>query len=219
VAIVPGGTGNVLAGALRIRGVPAALEVIRSGHTRRLDLGRARWGGVDGDEHERTFTVASGTGFDARMIAAAEGPWKRHLGFGAYIGAALREVARTRPARFRIVADDATLELEGLVVLVVNIGELIPGRLGPRRAISPDDGRLELLVVGGRNLVAGLRGAVELLLRPNELDGTVIRRSVRRVRVESDPPQLVETDGDAHPPGWLEASVLPGALTVLAPGP
>jgi diacylglycerol kinase family enzyme len=45
----------------------------------------------------------------------------------------------------------------------------------------------------------------------------VIRRGVRDVRIVADPAQPIETDGDPHPPGWLEASVLPGALTVLAP--
>jgi diacylglycerol kinase family enzyme len=56
-----------------------------------------------------------------------------------------------------------------------------------------------------------------VLFRTGDLDGAVVRRAVRTVRVESDPPQPVQTDGDAHEPGWLEASVLPGALTVLVP--
>ena len=43
IAIIPVGTGNVLASALGIRGVKPGLEVIRSGQARRLDLGRARW--------------------------------------------------------------------------------------------------------------------------------------------------------------------------------
>lgn len=217
VAIIPGGTGNVLASSLRIRGVRPALALIRDGTPRRLDLGRARWGTPDGAVTERTFTVACGTGFDARMIAAAEHEWKRRLRFGAYVGAAVREAARLTPATFRITADDATFEIVGLVVLVANTGDLVPGRLGARQPIDPFDGTLDLLVIGGRSLLAGIRGAADLLLRTGELDGTVIRRPVSRIRVESDPPQPIQTDGDAHPPGWLEASVLPLAFSVLAP--
>ena len=56
-----------------------------------------------------------------------------------------------------------------------------------------------------------------LLLSPDELDGRVIRRSVSEVRVEADPVQPIQVDGDDEPPGWLEARVLPGALTVLGP--
>src|SRR5437899_3184974 len=48
LAIVPAGTGNVLAGSLGIRGVGPALDAIRSGAPRLVDLGRARWGSAAG---------------------------------------------------------------------------------------------------------------------------------------------------------------------------
>ena len=189
----------------------------RTGHARRLDLGLARWVEADGAVRERHFTVAAGMGFDARIMAAAEHEWKRRIKFGAYIGAAVRELARLQSARFRIVADGEPLEIEGLLVLVGNCGDLIPGRLGARQPLDPSDGRLDLLVVGGRDIVAALRGAVDLLWRTGELDGGVIRRSVTSLRVEADPAQPIQVDGDVHPAGWLEASVLPGALSVLVP--
>jgi diacylglycerol kinase (ATP) len=218
LAIVPGGTGNVLAGTLRIRGIGPALDVISAGRTRRLDLGLARWVEPDGVVHDRHFTVAAGMGFDARIMAAAEHEWKRRLKFGAYVGATVRELARLQPAHFRIVADGDRLEIDGLLVLVGNCGDLIPGRLGARQPLDPSDGRLDLLVVGGRDILAGLRGAVDLLWRTGQLDDHVIRRAVSHVRVEAAPAQPIQTDGDVHPASWLEAHVLPGALHVLVPG-
>jgi diacylglycerol kinase family enzyme len=215
LAIVPAGTGNVLAGALRVGSTKRALDAIRHGVERRLDLGLARWPSGEAAVEQRHFTVACGMGFDARVMAAAEHEWKRHLRFGAYVGAAIREAVRLSPADFRIEADDAVVEITGLVVLVANCGDLIPGRLGARQPLDPSDGRLDLIVVGGRHVVAGLHGAAQLLLRTGDLDGSVVRRGVRRVRIEARPPQPIQTDGDPHPPGWLEASVLPGALTVL----
>jgi diacylglycerol kinase family enzyme len=217
LAVVPGGTGNVLAHALRIRGVDHAMRAIGDGQVTRLDLGRARWGDEAGASGERLFTVACGMGFDAQVMAAAEHEWKRHLRFGAYVGAAVREAARLRPAHFRIRADDVDIELEGLVALVANCGDLVPGRLGARRPLDPSDGVLDLIVIGGRGIVRGIRGVADVLLRDGDLDGSVIRRSVSRVRIDADPAQPIETDGDPHPPGWLEATVLPGALSVLAP--
>ena len=217
LAIVPGGTGNVLAGALRLGARRRALATLLDGRPRSIDLGRARWGTDEGDAHERHFTVACGTGFDARIMAAAEHEWKRRLRFGAYVGAAIRELTRLTSAHFRIDADGASIEIEGLLVLVANCGDLIPGRLGAREPIDPSDGRLDLLVVGGRGIASGLRGAADLLLRTGELDGAVIRRGVTSVRIVSDPPQPTQTDGDSHDAGWLEASVLPGALTILVP--
>ncbi len=219
LAIVPAGTGNVLAGALSVGGVDRALATIRSGAPRTLDLGLARWGSSPAEPvHERHFIVACGMGLDARIMAAAEHEWKRRIRFGAYVGAAVREAARLRPARFRIQADGMEIDIVGLVVLVANCGHLIPGRVGARQPLDPTDGRLDLIVVGGRSLLDALSGAAALLWKVGDQDGTVIRRGVRDVRIVAEPAQPIETDGDPHPPGWLEASVLPGALTVLAPG-
>lgn len=217
LAIVPGGTGNVLAGAIGLRARSRALDAIREGAGRRIDLGRARWGDDAGEVHDRVFTVACGMGLDARVMAAAEGEWKRHIGFGAYVGAAVRELVRLEAAHFRIRRDDTDLAITGLVVLVANCGDLVPGRLGARRPLDPGDGRLDLLVVGGSSIVAGVRGAVELLLRTDTVEGAVVRQEVVSVRIEADPPQPIQVDGDHYPAGWLEATVLPGALTVLGP--
>lgn len=220
LAVIPGGTGNVLAGALGIRGLEPGLRAIRSGTIRVLDLGHARWGpaGHPADPSDaRPFTVACGMGLDARIMAAAEQEWKRRMRFGAYVGAAVRELVRLKPAHFRIVADGEQLELSGYLALVANAGELVPGRIGPRRAIDPADGLLDLIVLGGRDPLTGLRSAAELMVRSGDLDGHVIRRLVRSVRIEADPVQPIETDGDPHPAGWLEARVVAGSLRVLAP--
>jgi diacylglycerol kinase family enzyme len=229
LAIVPAGTGNVLAGSLGIRGIGPALDAIRSGSPRRLDLGRARWGPTAGTPGtgadpatataaaERIFIVACGMGLDARIMAAAENEWKRRLRFGAYVGAAIREMGRLAPSRFRIVADGDAMEIDGYLAMVANAGQLVPGRIGPRQPIDPSSGRLELIVLGGTDPLAALQGAARLLLGTGELHGGVIRRSISRVTIEAEPEQPIETDGDHHRAGLLEVEVVPGAVTVLVP--
>jgi diacylglycerol kinase family enzyme len=219
MAIVPAGTGNVLAATLGMRGIRTGLEAIRHGHPRVIDLGRARWTPATGDTtpEERIFAVACGMGLDARIMAAAEHEWKRRMGFGAYVGAAVREVLRLETARFHIDADGEALDIEGYLALVVNAGDLVPGRIGPRRPVDPSDGQLDLIVLGGSHPVAGLVSAVEVMVRSGELAGGVIRRAVRKVVIDAEPAQPIETDGEAHPAGRLEADVLPGALSVLVP--
>jgi diacylglycerol kinase (ATP) len=223
LAIVPGGTGNVLAGTLGIHGISPAIGAIRAGAARSLDLGRARWWPIPkarpdrAHAHERTFVVACGVGLDARIMAAAASEWKRRMRFGAYVGAAIRELARLEAATFRITADGEVLEIAGYLVLVANAGDLVPGRLGPRQRIDPSDGRLDLIVLGGDGPLGAAHGAAELMLRIGDQHGRVIRRYVSEVDIEADPPQPVETDGDHHPAGRLEARVVPKALTVVVP--
>jgi diacylglycerol kinase family enzyme len=224
LAVVPAGTGNVLAGAVGIRGIRAGIDAIRHGAPRVIDLGRARWtpatGGTDAPDtepHERIFAVACGMGLDARIMEAAEHEWKRRMGFGAYVGAAVREVLRLESAHFHIEADGMSLDIEGYLALVVNAGDLVPGRIGPRRPVDPSDGELDLIVLGGTNPAKGLVSAVEVMLRAGDLTGGVIRRAVREVVIDAQPAQPIETDGDPHPPGRLEAKVIPAALTILVP--
>ena len=103
-------------------------------------------------------------------------------------------------------------------MLVANAGELIPGLLARARPIDPGDGRLEVLVLGGRNALGAARGGLELMLRTDgPHGGSGLRRSVTHVRVTAEPAQPIQIDGDVHGQGWLDARIVPGALTVLVP--
>jgi diacylglycerol kinase family enzyme len=221
LAVVPCGTGNVLGSSLGIRGMGRALDAIRHGDPQVMDLASARWGAqgspTTAADGQGIVVVACGMGLDARIMAAAEHEWKRRMGFGAYVGAVLRELTRLSPSHFRIVADGEVIELPGFLALVANAGELVPGRLGPRHRIDPADGRLDLIVLGGTHVGHLPHGAAKLMLRTGERTDQVIRRSVTSVRIEADPAQPIEVDGDPQSAGWLEVDVLPGALTVLAP--
>jgi len=220
LAIIPAGTGNVLARGLGVSGPAAAIRALPTARERLLDLGRVRWG-ESGDPvatAEETFVVACGMGLDARIMAATDPRLKRRFSFGAYVAAGTREVLRPHPSRFVVEVDGERHELTGLSVLVANAGELIPGHLGPRNAIDPGDGRLELLVLGGRGLTGAIRGGLELLLRTDGPHGVVaLRRSATQVHVEAEPAQPIQIDGDVHGVGWLDVRILPGALTALVP--
>lgn len=219
LAVIPAGTGNVLAASLGIRGMRTAVAAIRGGESRKLDLGLAEWGpaGEASPSGHGMFVVAAGTGLDARIMEAAHEDWKRRLRFGAYVGATLREVLRHATVDLVITADGETLERRGHLALVANTGQIIPGRLGPRRPIDPSDGRLDLLVVAGDGIPSGLRSVADLLIRAGELHGSTIRRTVQEVRIETSPPQPVQTDGDVHPRGWLAARLAPKGVTLLVP--
>ena len=217
LGIIPAGTGNVLARGLRIGGPAAAVRSLATATVRTLDLGEVRWRSAD-ETADEIFVVACGMGLDARIMAAADPGLKRRFSFGAYVVAAVGQVLRPQPSRFTLEIDGERHELTGQAVLIANAGELIPGLLGPRRTIDPGDGHLDILVLGGRGLLGAARGGLELLLRTDGPHGNVaLRRTATRVRVEADPAQPIQIDGDVHGSGWLEARILPGALTVLVP--
>ena len=220
LAIVPAGTGNVFANALGIpRRATEAVRLVGSGRAVQVDLGRVSWNRAGaGEPGEAVFAVACGLGLDARVMAAATEHLKRRFGFFAYIVATVAEAGKLRPVRFRIDVDGDVHEVEGLLVLIANCGQLIPGIVGPRNPIDPMDGLLDVIVILGPGVAGGLVGSAETLLgagAPPQRGTRSLRFRARHVRVESDPPEPVQIDGDPAVADWLEATSLPGALTVL----
>jgi diacylglycerol kinase (ATP) len=225
MAIVPAGTGNVFAAALGIpRRTADAVRLIGDGRPGSVDLGAASWGSVvDGlettPEGTMPFAVACGIGFDARVMSTATTELKRRLGFFAYVVATLREAARLRAVSFRIDADGEVHEVHGLVVIIANCGQLIPGLIGPRQPLDPTDGLLDVIVVTARGIPGGLVGAAESLLAGNasHRQPRSMRFRAARVRVAAEPREPVQIDGDAHEADWLEGVAVPGALLVVRP--
>jgi diacylglycerol kinase (ATP) len=222
LAIVPGGAGNVLATALGVPDEPdLAIRSLAGASRRSIDLGVAVLPGAPGaPATELGFAVAAGVGWDARVMEAAAGSDKQRLGRLAYWVAALGLLGQLAPVPYRIEIDGERLELEATVALVANAGELVPGLVRPRLPIEPDDGLLDLLVLRVGTIPGGIRGALELLGR-TELGGTpsgaAFRARGKRIRVEADPAQPRQVDGDALGSGAIELTVRPAAVEVLVP--
>jgi len=227
LGVVPAGTGNLLAAALGIPRSPGrAAAALAALPTRTIDLGEVtihrEGGSAVPDEPTERFTVACGAGFDAEVMAATSPEAKRRLGVGAYFAAAARLLGGLRPIQFRIEVDGVELETDGVAALVANCGDLVPGLLRPRIPLDPADGLLELLVVRAGSALGGARATFELLVQrsPHAAgvpSGRSLRVRGRRISVTPDPPVALQVDGDPYPAGWFVASVVPGALRVLAP--
>ena len=107
LGLVPGGTGNLLAGNL---GVPAdvdkAVKVLLEGAPRQIDLGRVKIKGAD-----RDFAVACGVGFDAKVMDATDPNQKRRWGKLAYVAAAVREGRNVEEVSHEITIDGRTITM------------------------------------------------------------------------------------------------------------
>ena len=215
LAIIPKGTGNLLAGNLDIpRDLAKAVGVITTGRPRRIDLGRVTVGGI-----ERDFAVACGVGFDAVVMDATEPAQKRRWGKLAYVANAIREGGRMRDARHEIAIDGKAITTNAAQVFIANFGR-IGSLVEPRRRVIPDDGLLDVIIVRASGPLSGLRAGLDVLTQRDlgETDGgRVERHRAREVSITSRPRQLVETDGSVIGRTPLTATIRPSALRVMTP--
>src|SRR6266496_2199436 len=215
LGLVPGGTGNLLAGNLRLPRDPAsAARVILTGRTAAIDLGSVER--ADGTHY---FAVCGGTGFDARLMAGTGPAEKRRWKMAAYVARAFAALPSVTSPLHRVTVDGVARELPAAMVLVANCGELVPPFLRLRHDIAPDDGWLDELALRAEGTWQSLSAFVELLRRPT--NGGSARRvwfgRGRTVRVEvlEGPPRPIQLDGEPAGDAPFEARILPAALRVI----
>ncbi len=211
LGLIPGGTGNLLAGNLRIPINPAkAATIIAEGEPRTIDLAR-----LETSEGTRFFAVGAGTGYDADMMAQTTPQQKRRWGFGAYVGFVIRTAHRIRPAPVTITVDGNSDRYQAASIVVANCPEIMPQLLKLGADIAVDDGVLDVVIIKARGFFGAALAVWNLLLlretsRVRRLRGT-------EVRVETDEPQVVQADGDICGTTPFTATMIEGGLTVMAP--
>lgn len=206
LAVVPGGTGNLLAVNL---GLPTdaaeAMRLALSGPVGHVDVGRA---------NGSAFLIMAGMGADARMIQDADRDLKNKLGPVAYFVAAWRNRRRSRAA-YRITVDGRVIRRHAQTVMVANLGRVTGGvELVPDA--SPTDGLLEVAVLRARTPLDLIHVGLDALLgRPRRRDLLEIHRG-RHIVIETPHPQPVQLDGnEAGSTRRLEVRVDPGALRLV----
>jgi YegS/Rv2252/BmrU family lipid kinase len=206
LAILPGGTGNLLATTLgvptnTIEGVQLALDRGR----RLVDLGE-----VEG----QTFAVMAGMGLDAAMVDDAPTKLKAVLGSVAYVYSALKHLNDAEMKVEIQVDDHPVLRRRARTVLVGNVGRL-QGGVNLLPDAEPDNGQMDVAVLAPNNLGRWIQTAVGVL-RPGRHKVPhmeVLRGS--RITITSDRPQPRQLDGDViEPSDTLEVTVRPDALWV-----
>jgi diacylglycerol kinase (ATP) len=216
LGVIPGGTGNLLAGNLRIPPSPVrAARALLSAQPVPLDLGR-----IDREKSSEYFAVACGAGYDARVMAATLSEHKRRWGMGAYVATTLRLIASIESTLHVISIDGVSYEVHAAMVLVANCGEVIPRvvRLGP--GITPTDGLLDVVAMRADNLWQSVQAVWDLLRAGPATLGdvaSVARGRGREIRVESEQVQPVQLDGEPGGETPFTARVVPGAIRVMVP--
>lgn len=211
IAIVPVGTGNLLARGLGVPLDPVeAVGLIAGEHaTRTIDAMRVG---------TRVFVLNIGVGISSATVRDTSSADKRRFGRAAYVGTGLRELLGFRPCRFTVTVDGRTTRVRATEITVANcdfIGD-IPWPWAPD--ILLDDGKLDVCLVlvptAGESIRSGLR-----VMRHRRKPVPNVRwlRARRSVKIEANRVLPVQGDGDLIGETPVEVTVLPQAVRVVVP--
>ncbi len=213
IALVPAGTGNLLA---RNLGVPldlaAAIDVAFEGRPILLDVVEIR---ADGGPADHSVVMA-GIGLDAIVMDETRPELKRVVGAGAYLVAGLQSLNRP-PFRASVTVDDGAPQaaMAGSIV-IANVGS-IQGNIQLFPEARGDDGIVDVLVVSPTR-PADWGIIASHIVRGSTEDDRISRDRGARIVIETVEPIPYQIDGDtAGQCSRLEATVVPRAVSVMVP--
>lgn len=232
LAVLPMGTANALAHDLRVpMRVPLAAKAALTGTLRRIALGRVTCVGFKGAPTTCYFVVAAGVGVDAHLFYKLHSGVKQRLGMAAYYAKAWHLWFTYAMTRFRVKYMESEASefknadvTELLAVRIRHFGGVVQ-ELAPGASLDRNDMRLIFCHTGSR--LAYLAYVTRSFLRrPWAIPGIELAHGVRAfceysevssVTSETSSKVYVEADGELLGSLPAEITVVPDALTLLAP--
>ncbi len=221
MAVLPLGTGNVLANVIGLPRAPKALARVIA-EDPPLPIWPARIG-------NRLFVAMTGVGFDAEVVVALNQNLKRRIGKLAFAWAILSCLRRYRRGEFIVEADGATHRAASAIIVK---GHLYAGQFVIAPAARLVDPLLHVVLFRQAGRLAALRSLGALVLGVLHRLPEVSIVTARKVSVAadgpdpdglgSDQPILVEIDGEigGRLPISIEIAEAPLLLVSPAgPGP
>jgi diacylglycerol kinase family enzyme len=210
LAVLPAGTGNLLAVNLGVPDDPAAAVRMATEHgRRRIDVG---------DVEGRAFVVMAGMGFDAALLEDASTTLKAKVGPVAYVFSALRHL-RDRRMQIEVHLDDRPpLRRRARSVIIGNVGRL-QGGVRLLADAEPDNGQMDVAILQPRSLGHWVQTSWGVLRHRDRVPHMEVLRAAH-ITVVSTHDEPRQVDGDAIDPGRrLTVTVRPGALELCVPRP
>jgi YegS/Rv2252/BmrU family lipid kinase len=210
VAILPGGTANVMSTELRIpQDLTQACQLAcgQNSTSKTVDMGQAG---------ERTFMLRVAIGLDADHVIGATREMKDRYGELAYTISALQQMEHPKTARYKLSLDGEDHEVKGVTCRVDNSGNFGHG-LTFSKEISVSDSLLDVTIVRD----VGLTSVKSLLSdaighgRPNA--DAFHHWQAREITIETDPPHQVIGDGELWGETPISVKVLPQAVRFVVP--
>jgi diacylglycerol kinase (ATP) len=214
VGLLPLGTGNDFARSIEMPvDLEAALEVIRAGHTRAVDLVRVK------SDEVRYFVNVSAGGFSGLVNEKLTPALKKTWGPLAYLRSAAAALPELRAYRTTLaLGNEESITMELYNVVVANGRYVAGGRLIAPDA-SIDDGLLDVVLIPERPASELALVVAQIALGTHLSSDAVVHRQTAKLTVNSKPGMWFNVDGElvGNEPATFE--IVPRALRFIVPKP
>ena len=215
LAILPGGTANVLAMEMKLGGnLERAAERIAECVPQRIPVGRLL---NDNGKTARYFMLMAGIGLDAHIVYNVNPAIKARTGKLAYWVAGWSLLGK-RLAHFQVEVNGLRQECSfALITKVRNYG----GDFEIARNVSIVDDEFEVVLLEGRSSMRYVKYFAGMALnRLTAMSGATVLRSNKVVMSGPDDARVyVQIDGEFAGRLPAEVSIVPDALTLMIPPP
>jgi diacylglycerol kinase (ATP) len=209
LAIIPGGTANVLSKELGIpQGVEEALILINDGNyqLRTIDTGLV---------NNKPFLLRINFGIMAEMITKTDPDLKDNIGQLAYGVSTIKSIMEAQPVNYLLNLDGEQVDVTGVSLTITNSGSVGIGSLQLRPGISVSDGLLDVVMLKNTNVFSLIKAAGGTLFG-NETE-EVIHWTCKEIKITLSDEQLYLCDDFEAKARELTIKVVSSSLVVAVP--
>lgn len=209
MAIIPGGTANVMSKELNIpQATEAAIELLKNHNCEIVEMDMAK---VNDD----LAIIRVNLGIMADMVIEASRELKDKIGQLAYGITALQTMAKADTIKYKMKIDGIEFIEEGVALTVTNCGSIGIGNFMFSPDISITDGHLDVILLNHTDLMSLLKIAGTTLL--NTESGVLKHWKCKEIEITLEQNQKYILDDKEKEAQYLHITVIPSALKVVVP--
>jgi diacylglycerol kinase (ATP) len=217
LAVLSRGTGKDFVRSLRIPGgLDEAIETVRTGRTRAVDVGLARFTGLDGSPAEAYFANFAGAGISGSIARRANASSKALGGKASFMWSTMAVFMRWKSADVTVDIDGSPRSGRMFEVLAMN-GDYTAGGMWMAPDAKADDGLFDVVLIGD---VTKLDFALTFpkIYRGRHVGHPKIEHlQGRAVSVDSATPLPLALDGEQPGTTPVTFEIVPHALRLRVP--